>query len=509
MNRNSIIAAAALVVVFTGLMSLWVVYSCFRIDVPSKHIAILTKKTGIDIANNMEVAPDAKHKGIQQDILTEGRYFYNPYKWDWDVQPMIEVPTGQLGVRVRLIGENLPYGDIIAWEEAQKGIVPEVLRPGRYAINRYVEQVEFHEPVTVPAGYKGVVTLLAAPMPEDPNQLLVTAGTRGVQEETLEPGTYYVNPYVTRVNLIDCRSQRFNLGATGDFGFPSKDGFWVHLDGILEFRVRPEMAADVFVTYNDINNDQNGERVDEEVINKIILPNARSFCRLRGSNNAGRDFIGGETRIAFQKDFQTEMVAACEPLGVEIVQALITKISPPDAIAGPIRDREVAEQRLGQYEQQILQQESEKNLAIEQALVEQKQELVGAEQKVVVMTVKAKEEQQVAVTKANEKLGVAGFKLEAAKDEALAVLARGKADADVIEFNNEAEAAGWKRAVAAFSGDGNKYATYVLYQKLAPGFRRIMANTGDSPLMQIFEDFRKNGNPNPTPVPAVGGNSAN
>ena len=49
-------------------------------------------------------------------------------------------------------------------------------------------------------------------MPKNPNVFLVEEGERGVQRKTLEPGTYYLNPYETRVSQVDCRSRRFNLG---------------------------------------------------------------------------------------------------------------------------------------------------------------------------------------------------------------------------------------------------------------------------------------------------------
>jgi regulator of protease activity HflC (stomatin/prohibitin superfamily) len=491
---------AAAVLVIAVIVLGWLIYTQFRIDVPSKHIAILIRKTGEDIANAQEVAPSPDHKGIQAKVLSEGRYFYNPYTWDWEVIPMTEIPAGKLGVVVRLHGDDLGYGEFVAKTPEQKGIVEKVLRPGRYPINPYLEKVELHEPVTIPAGFKGVVTNLSGPMPEDPNRLLVPEGTRGVQGDTLDPGTYYVNPYTMRINAVDCRSQRFNLGEGGDMGFPSKDGFWVSLDGIIEFRIQPDQAARVFVTYNDSSNDAAGrERVDEEIINKIILPNARSFCRLRGSNSTGRDFIGGETRIAFQEAFQAAMREACEPLGVEIIQALITNIEPPQAIAGPVRDREVSKQKLKQYTQQILQQESEVKLAIQRTLVVQKQALIAADQDVVKMTVEAQREQAVAVTAANEKREVAALKLEAARDEAEAILSRGKAEAAVVLLQNEAEAAGWRRTVEAFGGDGSAFARYVLLQKLAPGFRTIMSNTADSPLMEVFRLLTRQ--PRPTFVP--------
>lgn len=485
-----------------GPMYLWT--QC-RIDVPSKHMAILIKKTGKDLPNGVEIAPSAEYKGVQAVPLTEGRYFkplvYNPYFYDWVVVPQIEIPEGKLGVRVRLYGDNLGPGELIAYEENQKGIVADVLTPGgRHAINAwvvgteerrydsYAEHIELHDPVTVPAGFKGVVTNLSGPMPDDPDVLLVPEGRRGVQESALDPGAYYVNPYVTRINLVDCRSQRFNLAEEGDMGFPSKDGFWVRLDGVIEFRVKPDMASHVYVVYNDT---KNGETIDEEIVNKIILPNARSFCRLRGSNHSGREFIQGDTRAQFQKDFQEAMAETCDSQGIEVIQALITKIRPPEKIAEPVRARQIAVQMEQQYGREIEQQVSEQELAVEQEMVKRKREIVEAEQAVVKVVTEAKRQQEVAVIEANQRLKVAEFELKAAEDEAAATLALGKATADVIRFDNEAEAAGWRKSVEAFSGEGNEFARWVFLKKIAPAFRSLMVNTADSPLMDMFGSFEE------------------
>jgi len=494
----------------------YVAYTEFRIDVPAKHFAVLTTKTGEDLENGEEVAPDMDHKGLQLDVLSEGRYFYNPLFWNWEVYPMIEIPRDKMGVHIRLYGDDLPYGDFLASDEQHKGIIEDVLTPARYAINGividkdtkeevgtsrrwksdYVEIVELWEPKIIPAGYKGIVTNLAGPLPEDPNQLLVPEGCRGPQEKTLEPGTYYLNPYMYRINAIDTRSQRFNLSEGKDMTFPSKDGFPISLDGIIEFRVIPETAAQTYVTYNDVSNDKPGaSAIAEEIIAKVIMPNARAFCRMRGSNSSAREFIGGETRTAFQNEFQQAITETCKTQGIEIVQALITKIKPPQAIAEPLRQREVAAQELKQYTQEILQQQEEAKLATEEAMIEQKKELIGAERIVVEAVTKALEEQQVALEAANRDKAVATEKLEAAKDEAEAIVARATAKAAVIGFENEADAAGWKRAVEALGNDGEAYARYVLYQKLAPGYRSIMTNTADSPLMEVFRIFTATGEP--------------
>ncbi len=486
---------------------IWVFMYC-RIEVASRTIAVLTRKTGAELTNVDEIVTLANtdtFKGIEEKVLTEGRYFYNPWKWDWDIVDQVEIPENRLGVRIRLYGDDLGYGNLIAEEPTQKGIWKEVLRPGRYPLNaivyevgtepkptrdNFIELVELHEPVVVPAGFKGVVTLLSAPLADDPNQLIVETGKRGVQKETLNPGVYYINPYVKRVSLVDCRSQRFDLSTGGEMGFPSRDGFWVKLDGRIEFRVDPLRAAEVFVTYNEGDNDKGREaRVEDEIIKKIILPNARSFCRLRGSDHSGRDFILGEKRSQFQEDFQKTLEATCQRQGIEIVQALITRISPPQQIALPVRERQIAVQQAEQYLKEIQQQASEQQLKIEQELVKQKQVLVAVEQEVVKLTTEAQRQQEVAVIGAEQRRKVAEVELLAAQDEAQAITARGEAAAEVINFENEAEAAGWKKSVEAYDGNGDEFARWVMLKKLAPSFRQMMVNTADSPLMDIFNEF--------------------
>ena len=484
-----------------------VIYHNCRIDVGTGEMAILTVKTGLDITNADEVAPSLNHKGAQAAFLMEGRYFmnpfpegprfFNPYDWDWQVIDQTTIPEGKLGILISLVGEDPGYGEFLGAVDknaanggnqigapVRKGIIPEVLIPGRYAINPNLFRLELGEPVTIEAGYRGVVTNLAGPLPAESNELLVQPGERGVQHDTLHEGTQQINPYVQRISKVDCRSQRFNLAEKKDMGFPSKDGFWVSLDGRIQFRVNPEKAAEVYVIYNE---DENGDAIDEEIIRKVIMPNARSFCRLAGSSKLGKDFIEGETRMEFETSFQTAMREACEPLGIEIQEALITRINPPEQIAEPIQQRENARLEEQKYQSQITQQEAEKKLAVDKAEAKQISALVVIEQEIIKLVTESKREQEIAKTKASEKLAVATLKLAAAKDEAEAINFRGQAAADVIGYENKADAAGWKRAVEAFDGNGDEYAKFVLYQKLASSYRRIMVNTADSPIMRMFE----------------------
>ncbi len=491
-----------------GLGLVVAVYNSCKIDVGTGQQAVLIRREGLELEPDMELAPPPKdgrayYKGVQSGgpnngVLTEGRYFYNPYFWSWEIGPQFIVPGDKIGIRIALCGDDLPAGQILA-EPGQKGILREVLKPGRYPYNPYAESIELHNPVTIPAGFRGVVTLLAGPLPKDPNVFLVEDGERGVQSRTLEPGTYYLNPYETRVSLVDCRSRRFNLGQDGEMNFLSADGFPITLDGVVEFRILPDKVAEMFVKYNE---DANGDAIDEEIIAKIITPESRSLCRIGGSKLSGGQFISGEDREKFQTDLVKSLTENCQKQGIEILAVAITSIQPPDDITQPVQQREVAKQKLAQFRREKLQQLSEAKLKVEVVLAEQKKRVVEAEQEVVEKTTKAEQEQQVAVTLAEQKLKVAQTRLEAAKDKASAILAKAEADAEVIKFDNAAEAAGLAAQVAAFDGDGAAMARNMLLAKIAPSFRTILGNS-EGPLMDLFSEFTQR-HDRSRPPPAAG-----
>jgi hypothetical protein len=117
------------------------------------------------------------------------------------------------------------------------------------------------------------------------------------------------------------------------------------------------------------------------------------------------------------------------------------------------------------------------------------------------MTTEAEQAKEITLIEAQKRLKVAELELKAAEDLAAATVARGTADAKVVEFNNEAEAAGWRKAVEAFDGDGEEFARWVMYRKLAPAFRSMMVNTADSPIMDIFQQYERQAPMPSTPQP--------
>ncbi len=72
---------------------------------------------------------DPEYKGVQLNVLTEGRYYKNPYEWSCQVVPQVEIPDKTFGVRIRMYGEDLPTGELIARKENQKESSPKCSIP--------------------------------------------------------------------------------------------------------------------------------------------------------------------------------------------------------------------------------------------------------------------------------------------------------------------------------------------------------------------------------------------
>ena len=110
--------------VLLGVGVVMVLYNACKIDVGTGYQAVLIRREGLELEPDMEVAPPPKdgkyyYKGVQSGgpnngVLTEGRYFYNPYYWSWEIGPQFVVPGDKIGIRIALSGDDLPAGQILA-----------------------------------------------------------------------------------------------------------------------------------------------------------------------------------------------------------------------------------------------------------------------------------------------------------------------------------------------------------------------------------------------------------
>ena len=86
-----------------------------RIEPGPGEIAVLIHKTGDDLPSGAIIALEPRQKGIQFEVLPEGRFFRNPYFWGWEIAKITDIPAGKLGVLTRLYGKDLKNSKLQTW----------------------------------------------------------------------------------------------------------------------------------------------------------------------------------------------------------------------------------------------------------------------------------------------------------------------------------------------------------------------------------------------------------
>ncbi len=465
-----ILPALALVIIAAAPFFVW--FFC-RIEPEPGKLVVLIRKTGRDLPSEQILALEPGQKGIQLEVLAEGRHFRNPYTWGWELWPITDIPAGALGVVTRLFGDDLPAGEVLA-RSGTKGVLAETLGLGKHRLNPYAYRVDVHDAITIRAGHVGVQTQLVGTdvvnndLPEDQrNTFLVSGSLKGVVPEVLDPGTYYLNPYVVNVVEVNLQSQRFEMSGADAITFLTLDGFTITVEGTIEFSVERTGAALITHRVGDM----------EDIVTKVIMPRARGFSRIEGSKYPAIDFIVGETRQQFQRQLEDHLRQRCTDWGVAIRTVLVRRIVVPDAIASISRQREIAVQDARKFEQQTEQAKSKAELVKQEMLALQNKAKVEAATERIRATIQAEQDQQVRTIEAQQGLGVAKVDNQAAAFQAASVRLKAEGDRDAVAAGNAAEAAVLLSQVEAF-GSGAELARFRFGQAVAPNIETILTSDG-------------------------------
>ncbi len=108
--------------------------------VPAGKVLVVVTKMGDPLLPGQLLAKPGQ-KGIQEEVLGEGRHFILPVVNEVELASAIEIGTGEVGVVRANVGEDLPSGKILA-DENEKGIRRRVLPPGRHRLNPHGYTVE-------------------------------------------------------------------------------------------------------------------------------------------------------------------------------------------------------------------------------------------------------------------------------------------------------------------------------------------------------------------------------
>lgn len=462
-------------------LTVFVWFFC-RLEPKGNQFAILIRKTGKTAPFGTVIAKQDE-KGIQLDILPPGRYFYNPFSWGWEIKENTNIPAGKLGVLTRLYGNASEPGEVVA-TATSRGIIRDVLPPGTHRINPYAYDLDIFDAQSVKPGHIGVQVSLTGKDPlsgnnKNINSFVMAEGTKGMSQVLLQPGTFYVNPYLVSIIEYNVQSQRFEMSGVEAIDFLTIDGFQIKVEGTVEYAIKRELVPKLAQQVGDM----------DDIIHKIILPNVRGFARIEGSKSPALNYIVGEMRQKFQDQLEIHLKKVCIEWGIEVRNVLIRNISPPDDISKVIRERELAKQTRLAYKQQIDAAKSKTNLVEKEKMAEQNTEKVTANTTKIQAKILAEQEQSVALTAANQRLAVAMTEKEAAESLAAAIISQAEGRKQVISLQNTAESQVLASQSEAFGG-GFEYARYLFMQQVAPKIDSIMTSD-QSGLGAIFNQYLK------------------
>jgi len=181
-----------------AVIVLAIIWSSIFVYVEPGEMGVLVKKTGKPLAQGQILAQPGQ-RGIQADVLAEGRHFIVPFLEEVEIQSCVHIKPGKIGVVTSKVGKKSNGNNIIVNDD-EKGIWKRVLTPGLHRLNPYGYTVETRDAVVITPGFVGFVTALLG---KPTTNRFAEAGQRGLKRDVLQPGIYYLNPYEFKIIAVE------------------------------------------------------------------------------------------------------------------------------------------------------------------------------------------------------------------------------------------------------------------------------------------------------------------
>lgn len=462
--------------------------------IPEGKVGVVIKRVGDEPPPWLIlVSKESSYRGIQKEVQPPGVYYYNPLSVKVEIVDAVVIKKGQIGIVTKKVGKNPPSGTILVKADDDfQGIQEEVLQPGMYYINPYDKDVRIVDAVNIPDGHVGVQIAKTGKLKPE-NQLLAQPGERGILEDPLPPGLYYLNPFQYDVVVFDTRQQKYEMTHLSDQGdtpgddsiaFLSDDGFLIRFDLTVIYQVQTHDAPYVVATVGR----------DVKAVREIeIRPSARSYARIFGSMQRGEDFVHGGTREKFQDNLQKAMKSKGAENRIQILQAQVQHFEVPQELRDPITRKVIANKLQEQYEQEQKTQIANAELTRQKELVNFQQEKIKSETLKVKATIDAEQKRDVEETLKAKKVFEAEGNASALRIAAEASLFQSQKEAEGTLARKLAEAEGQKKMVDAWSGSGAERLVAFELAKVLKGAKIL-------PLETLFGGGGKSGDGSGGPI---------
>jgi uncharacterized membrane protein YqiK len=425
-------------------------------------------------------------RGPQAAVIAPGNYRLNPFLFSVQLADAIDIPDNKVGIVTTREGRALPAGEIAGPSvpghdmfqnpqgfvdaKGSKGLQEQVLLAGRYFINPRFATVEFVDMTEVPIAHVGVVIAFVGQEGKDVTGAaflhgnLVSKGEKGVWVEPLDPGKYPINPYTHKVSNVPTANVVLNW-ATGKTEAHQLD------KNLSTITVR---SADGFKFNLDVSQIIHIPRNDApKVIARFgdMLALVTQVLEPTIGNyfrNAaqGSDIIDFlKNRSVRQGEARDAISAALKEYNVGAVDTLIGDIVPPDELMKTLTDRKIAEQEKVTYDTQRQAQVVRQELEQATALATTQARVVDAERQVTISEFGAKAAVKVAE-------GAAQAKKINADADATVLRTVGEAEAGKVKAVGSAEAEVVKLKIASM--ESGNYAMVQVAEALAKSGMKLV-----------------------------------
>ena len=530
-----VLAALAVLVVLLAWMFQRLFLRLFGVVlVPENHVALVNKK--YVLVGRNRALPDGAvialngEAGWQADTLPPGVYFWLwPWQYAVEFQEFIEVKDGQLGVIDAIDGIPLTKGRVLApavdcfsFQDArkfltnggQRGPQVSVMAPGVYRINTKLFNVRMAQATTVGVDEVGIVTVsdgrqlatdsgeIAGPQVDghnsfqDADAFMRAGGAKGLQEQVLLAGRYFINPLFATVDPVPMTMVPIAhvgvvisyVGSAGedisgdDFKHGNlvrqgQRGVWAEpLDpgkypiNTHTHKVEMVPTANVVLNWADAKTEAHaldanlstitarstdGFTFNLDVSQIIHIPRQQAAMVIARFGNMANlvtqvlePVIGNYFRNSAQKndviDFLQErqqrqqeargaIATALGSYNVEAVDTLIGDIVPPNDLMKTLTDRKLAQQNKVTFDNQKLAEDARVQFEQAKATASTQAEVVAAERKVAIAQFNAQASVKTAEGDAKRKTITAAADAEVQR-------VNGQATADVQKISGSAQA---------------------------------------------------------------------
>ena len=443
--------------------------------------AILARKVPCDVFQDAKAfLQNGGRKGRQTAIITPGSYRINTFLFEIEITDMVSIPENAVGIVTTLEGKAIEEGqiagkvilehnkfqdvDTFLHNGGYKGLQEQVMLAGSYFLNPWFARVEMVKMTEIAIGHVGVVISYVGSDGEDLSGVefkhgnIVAKGSKGVWADPLGPGKYPINPYIMKIEMVPTTNLVLNWASARS-----------------EAHMLDKNLSTITVRSKD------GFTFNLDVAQIIHIPTTEApkvIARFGNMSNLVTQVleptIGNYFRnsaqdadaIDFLKSRKERQESARNHIGHVLeqynvfgVDTLIGDIVPPDSLMKTLTDRKLAEEQKVTYETQMKAQETRQALEKETAIAEMQKEIVKADQGVVI----AERIADASVKKATGDANSVRLQANAEADR-LKLLAGGEAEKVRLLAKAEAERTEWiaKAEAEKISLTGNAEAEKVL-----------------------------------------------